>query len=334
MSNLNDYRLRLGRNRIINGAMKIDQRANGVVTNNVAGYSLDRWYTARPVLAAGMKAQRTTTVPAISGTTGFQYSLMFGRVAGDVGVTFCSAYYTMESVDSIDLAGKNVTVSFWAKLGVNFSGVSVTFNLITGTGTDQAPGSFTGATNIVSALPVITTGWQKYTYTAAVGSTATQIGLLFQYSPIGTAGADDAVYITGVQLEQGRTATDFENILAADELARCRRYLPSVTATSGVANAIAMGQCTGTAAANVFFTYPVRPRAAPTGITLSSAGHFTLSGPTGTGVALTGLTFTNSSERAAQLAATIGSTPLTAGHATIISTGNSSAQILFNGAEL
>ena len=59
-------------------------------------------------------------------TGSLQYALAFGRVAGDTGVTFIQVYHTLETADSIDLAGRTVTLSFWAKAGLNYSGGAIT----------------------------------------------------------------------------------------------------------------------------------------------------------------------------------------------------------------
>jgi hypothetical protein len=60
--------------------------------------------------------------------------------------------------------------------------------------------------------------------TGTVPANATEIGLQFNWAPTGTAGADDSIKITGVQLEAGLTATEFERRPIGTELALCQRY--------------------------------------------------------------------------------------------------------------
>jgi hypothetical protein len=333
MAQLSDYRLSLGRNRIMNGQFRVDQRSNGAVINNLAGYCVDRWFGTRPAAGAGMKAQRVAATLAMP-IGSFQFALAFGRVAGNTGITFIQVYHTLESADSIDLAGRAVTLSFWARAGVNYSGGALTAQVISGTGTDQGPGTFSGAVTVATTSPSITTTWRRYTVSGNVGASATQLGVTLFYTPSGTAGADDNVYITGVQFEQGWTATDFEIVPLVDDLDRCRRYLPAYTASAGTAATIALGQCISTTAANVYFMFGLPARVPPTGVTVSSAGHFTVDGSTGTGLTATGVTFVNSSTRAGELAVTIGAASLVAGNATVFSSQNASAQLLFTGAEL
>ena len=78
-------------------------------------------------------------------------------------------------------------------------------------------------------------------------------------------------YLTGVQLEVGDTATDFEHRTFADELARCQRYF---CRTYSYGTATGTATATGCVSGPVFaaiaysspgnFRYPVEMRAVPT----------------------------------------------------------------------
>jgi len=131
-------------------------------------------------------------------------------------------------------AGKTVTFSFWARAGANYSSASsaLKVEIVTGTGTDQnvIHGSYTGSSTIVSATKTLSTTWQKFSVSAAVASTATEIAVQVWYTPVGTAGASDYFEITGVQLEEGPVATPFEFEDYGTTLRKCQRYYQKRTA--------------------------------------------------------------------------------------------------------
>jgi hypothetical protein len=175
----------------------------------------------------------------------------------------------VESKNCIDLQSQSVTLSFWAKAGANFSAASsnITASIKTGTGTDQSATNFrnntwTGLATVVTSTFAITTSWVKYTITGTVSASATQIGVQFQFESTGTAGADDSLNVTGVQLEKGSTATSFDYRPYGTELQLCQRYFWNYT---GYGNgAWANGQNTSTTNARIFVKHPVPMRSSPT----------------------------------------------------------------------
>jgi len=146
---------------------------------------------------------------------------------------------SFESLNSIPFAGKTVTYSFYARRGANFSGASnqLQANVVSGTGTDQNAfvGGFTGGTNVISQNATLTTTWQRFTYTATVGTTATQLAVQFVYTPTGTAGAADYYEITGVQLEIAGSASAYSPNTSTyqAELSACQRYYYRATSGAG-----------------------------------------------------------------------------------------------------
>lgn len=211
------------KNRIINGNMGIWQRGT---TGTAAGYaypSVDRW--AGGPFSLYQVLSRNTSVP----DSGFQYSLKVQRTASQTNTGAIIAMQTIESSNCYDLSGQTVTVSFWAKAGANFSaaGSSLGIQLNTGTTADQGGSTYyawAGTATPISLYQTITTTWTKYTFTGTFGAGVLEAALVFFYTPVGTAGADDSFFITGVQLEKGSTATAFDYRPYGTELQLCQRY--------------------------------------------------------------------------------------------------------------
>lgn len=214
-----------GRNALVNGSMAVWQRSTSAITITTSSYTADRWAAYRAV--AGSSVSRQTT----SDTTNLPTIKYCARVGRDSGNTATNAIYfgqPLETIDSLQFAGKTVTFSFWARAGANYSSASnaLKVEIVTGTGTDQnvIHGSYTGSSTIVSSTKTLTTTWQKFSVSAAVASTATEIAAQVWYTPVGTAGAADYFEITGVQLEEGPVATPFEFEDYGTTLRKCQRY--------------------------------------------------------------------------------------------------------------
>ena len=81
-------------------------------------------------------------------------------------------------------------------------------------------------------------------------------------------------YITGIQLEVGENASDFEHHSYGEELQLCRRYYEQYDADSG--RWIAAGGYEGTTDAEFSFLFNVQKRAAPTVAFTGTSSHFLL----------------------------------------------------------
>jgi len=148
-----------------------------------------------------------------------------GRLSGNAATGNIQFAYSMESQDCYRFVGKTVTLSFYYRTGANFSGTSLSDFIYTGTGIDQAArNGFTGGTYPGVGTCSPNTSWQRVSLRCEIGSNMNQIGLSFQYTPVGTAGAADYFDITGVQLELGSVATPFEVRPFPVELQMCMRY--------------------------------------------------------------------------------------------------------------
>jgi len=237
------------KNRIINGAMVIDQRNAGAsVTPTTANttFSVDRWLCNASQASKYTVQQNAGSVTPPAGFVNY------------MGVTSSSAYsitssdyffleQDIEGLNCGDLAwgtanAKTVTLSFWV-----YSSLTGTFggSLRNSSGGRSYPFSYT-----ISAANT----WEYKTVTIAGDTSGTWlttngIGIRLSYSIgsgsnwAGTAGAwnsdndwtvSGAVsvvgtngatwYITGVQLEVGSTATSFDYRPYTTELQLCQRY--------------------------------------------------------------------------------------------------------------
>jgi hypothetical protein len=249
------------RNRIINGDMRIWQRGTTISDPTSASnfYTADRWGCNRGGDATGAVVSRIA-----SGLTGFEYALAMQRVNGNTSTAAPSLWYSNESTNTYDLAGNQVTLSFWAKAGTTLSssGSQMYVAIVSGTGTDQRIYSYTGGVAFSVTYQTITTSWVRYSFTGTVPSNATELGFQISFTPTGTAGADDSIKITGVQLEAGSTATDFERRPYGTELALCQRYFQSYGGVSSTDN-ICIGASLSTTVCVGFVQLPVSMRTSP-----------------------------------------------------------------------
>jgi len=145
----------------------------------------------------------------------------------------------MDTLNSIPFAGKTITLSFYARAGANYSATSsaLTIYLATGTGTDQNQqgAGYTGQALPISSTATLTTTWQRFTFSATLAATATEIQPIFGFTPVGTASTNDYFEVTGVQIEIGSSATAYYpngNTYQA-ELAACKYYFKRMSITSG-----------------------------------------------------------------------------------------------------
>jgi hypothetical protein len=261
---------------------------NNINSNLLVTYTADRWFASAPssTVSAVVSKQANTTIP------GFGQAFQFGRQQNASTTSAITVGQIVESADSIRAQSQPVTLSFWALAGSNLSASNNTMGVqvIQGTGTDQSAtsalaGTWTGQANVISTTQGITATATRYTFSGTVASNATQLGVLLNYTPTGSAGAGDFIQLLGVQLEIGGQPTPFEHRDAEVELALAQRYAFQVNEpASGVT--VAVGAVTGTNRFNFMVPLPVQMRAAPsvTVVNGSFGAQFT-----GSYLAVTGL---------------------------------------------
>ena len=281
-------------NPVLNSAFQVWQRGTSFSlaanTAYTSGFTADRWQTqANANQACTISRQATndtTNLPNI------QYCLRYQRNSGQTGTTGIYLTQNMETTNSIPLAGKTVTLSFYARAGANYSPTSSQLQvfLLTGTGTDQnAFAGYTGQASAINTNVTLTTTWQRFTLNATLASTITQIGIAPVMNPTGTAGTNDYYEITGVQLEVGSVATPFHTFSATlqGELAACQRYYFRNVAGSIYGGLGGSGLAISTTNSAINLTHPITMRVIPTSIDYSNVAILNGSGSAVSGTAAT-----------------------------------------------
>lgn len=284
------------RNRIINGDMRIDQRmAGGVTTVNstVLTFSLDRWGGQGTGTDGVFTFQQSTDAPS-----GFTHSLKTEVTTADASITAGNTYLIQHRVegtffkDSLwgSANAKTVTLSFWCRSSVTgtFSGAlrnsgasrSYIFEYTINsadtwekkTVTILGETSGTWLTDTGNGLSIV---WDlgcgsNFQSTAGSWLTTNSISTAAGVKLISTLNA--TLYLTGVQLELGSAATEFEFRPDAVELALCQRYYQktfaqgvAVEQNAGVLGAITYRtQAAGASPSGSTWSLPVVMRATPT----------------------------------------------------------------------
>ncbi len=294
-----ELKKKVGQNKniIINGAMQVAQRGTSSTTS---GYStVDRFKT---VHSGTDEAPTYAQVDVASGTTpytsGFRKALKItngNQTSGAGAADFISYAYRIESQD-IANSGWNytstssyITLSFWMKSSVaqDFKGYIRSHD-----GTSQAYAFATGSlsadtwTKITKTIPgnsnltfdnnndvgfeIVLGGFWGTDYTDnsvtenAWAAYASGTRMKDNTSTWYTTN-DSTIELTGLQLEVGSVATDFEHRSFGQELALCQRYFFRTPAfgTGATSIYLASGVETGSSS-RIAFIMPQVMRAAPT----------------------------------------------------------------------
>jgi hypothetical protein len=328
-----------GKNAVINGGFDIWQRGTSFSnpTSVATAYSADRWVCYR---AAGFTTGVTISRQTTSDTTNLpniQYCARVQRTAGNTSTVNTYLANNFETVNSIPMAGKIVTLSFYARKGADFSG-TFSAEILTGTGTDQnIINGLTGSATIASSAFTLTTTWQRFTVTGTIGSTATQIVPHVFQTPSGTASTNDYFEITGVQLEVGATATSFQTATGAiaGELTACKRYYERQTATSTQGYApYGTGYFNFATAAVYPYKWEVEKRTQPTVSFGPSVNQFMAGYNGNQGQSAVTLTAANITKHTCYITLVPSGTPFTQGQATTLQDAGSATSYIEISAEL
>lgn len=257
------------------------------ITNTLT-YTADRFF-----VVAGASSAIDWSQVADATLAGFNQCLKIQRKSGNADLTAIKFGQVLESADCIKTQGQQVTLSFWAKAGANYSGgpLTVALNHSITAGDDTAAHLVAASTNwlavptVINTTQALTSIWTRYQFVGTVPAAATQLGMLLTWTPTGTASTDDSISFQGFQLEIAPGASPFEHRDKEVEIALCQRYYTRITETNG--GTFALGAPTGSNTQTYPLWLPTPMRISPT--VNVTAGGFKVNTDGGGNAAPTGL---------------------------------------------
>ena len=345
------------KNRIINGAMMIDQRNNGAsITGNDYTFPVDRFLIST---SQGSKLTAQRNAGSVTPPAGFiNYLGITSSATTSVGA---SDYFLfsqiIEGLNCADLgwgtaSAAPVTLSFWVRSSLTgtFGGsirnspdnrsYPFSYTISSANTWEQKAVTIAGDTSgtwlttngvgikvsfglgVGSTLSGTTGSWSGSTLFSATGAT----------SVVGTNGA--TFYITGVQLEKGSTATSFDYRPFGTELALAQRYGFSIFGTAtgrGSYAAVGFGTARTSTASNIFIRPPVPLRIAAPSVTVS--GSFSVAYGSYLSASVSSIALNQGSDSALSFLVGHASGP-SGGVPVIVESNNSTTTSVFVGAEL
>ena len=273
-------------NRIINGAMTIDQRNAGaaVTVTNTTKFAADRFGLCRDTGAATCTGQQSSTVPNGEFTKSLLWTTTTGATAGVSDDCFIRQYvegFNFANLGFGTATAQNFTLSFWVRssvtgtYGVSFANSAAdrcymaTYSITVANTwefkTITVVGDTTG-TWVPDAGTGLRIFWDMGSGTSRSIAASSAWGSSYGTGLTGgvkiAANTGATFYITGVQLEAGSTASPFAHENYGDTLRKCQRYYWK-NKPSTIYSYIAIGKSQGSYV-SLLIQYPQVMRAAPT----------------------------------------------------------------------
>lgn len=265
------------------------------VTTTITYGGPDRWaYWSG--LNTEVKVSKDTTaadLPANAYAAGFKMQ----RTAAQTGVIPMCMTQEVETTNSVMFQGTTAELDFYATAGANYSAASnaLTAYIITGTGTDEGvskmafafnaggggSSTWAGQATTVADVATISTTPTRFAAVGVIPAGTTEIGVIFCYTPVGTAGTNDYVALSGLQLTRNASLTSIAALTTAADCStiNCssydrrlqgvetmleQRYYYRITDSGANTVPVTLCQATTTAAVVCPIQFPVTMRAAPT----------------------------------------------------------------------
>ena len=340
------------RNIIINGDMSVAQRATSASSLTSSAYNtMDRWHLALSSLGTWTQSQ-SSDVPT---GQGFAKSMKLDCTTADASPSSGDAMIFQTRIEGQMLqylkkgtsSAESTTMSFWVKSNKtgtyicelrdndNSRQISKSYTISSADTWEKKEitfaGDTTGAFDNDNAKSLEIEFWLGAGTDYTSGSLATSWASATNANKaVGQVNLADSTsnewYITGVQLEAGTAASDFEFLPTDVNLQRCQRYY--FQHTSGTGKTVGLGAFYTTTSVDSVIYFPVEMRSSPSIVATSGSGYYTVY-VAGAGRAIDGsLSVNRVNKQSTQFYAEAASD--TAGRAGLWTTTNSSASIAFN----
>jgi len=364
ITSINSGQLGGSRNMIINGSMVVNQRgftgAAGTTTN--FAYTTDRFRIEHSMDGAVSAGQTTmnSTVGGNAYADGFQSALHYRVTTADASLSSSQYALIAQPIEGFNVQGfkkgtanaQQFTLSFWVRSSLtgtyiaelydadNTRQVSKSYTIDTANTWEKKtltyPADTTGVFDNDNGASLYVNWWlaagSNYTSGTLNTSWASNTSAnraVGQVNFLATAGNN--FFLTGVQLEVGSTATEFERRSFPQELALCQRYFERMTGSgdNGPYAAFGTGYSTGTGGP-VYVRFQSK-RATPT-ITMGGTMRMLSSGVVGTSVSLQLDTYVSSSGNG--YVNSTWSNSITAGQAMMLTANNDATAFMAASSEL
>ena len=175
--------------------------------------------------STAMTVSRDSTAAALP--AGSQYDFKMQRTAAQTGVVQTCLEQEVSTQNSFYLAGHTVELDFNVYTGANFSATGLNAYITYGTGTDEGTakqayglnagggggsgwaGQANATAGLVSGLTTSTA--YRVASVGAIPATATEVGVEICFTPVGTAGTTDALYLSNIELRKADHLAGFAN---------------------------------------------------------------------------------------------------------------------------
>ena len=302
------------KNVLINGDMQVAQRGTSTTGITTSGYyTADRWRLDISSLGTFTQTVETTD-PAATDLTGFRQSLKMNCTTADASPAAGDYAFIQQRIEGQNVQhflkgtsnARQFTLSFWVKSTTtgtyvaelfdnsNTRHVAATYSVSSANAwefkTITFPADTSGVLANTNDFGLAVNFWIGSGTTYTSGTLATTWASVTNANRaaglnVNIAGATARTFaITGVQLEPGSTATPYEYLPFDVQLARCLRYLPSIS-NGGSGGFSMLGRVTETGSSTTFakcrIAYPflVQARTFPTSATCLNGSNVTIVWP-------------------------------------------------------